>query len=231
MSIMSLNKSYIELNIESVRKRIAAACKRSNRRPEEITLVAVSKGVDVTFIEAAYNAGLRHFGENRVQEGKEKIPRLTRLEGITWHMIGHLQSNKVKMAGELFHIIHSVDSFKLAEIISHQAADRGGADFPILLQVNIAEEASKQGFPESEVVPAFKAISKLPNIKIMGLMTIAPVVTNPEDAHPVFRRLRQLRDTLGVRELSMGMTDDFEVAIEEGATMLRIGRAIFAQIN
>lgn len=231
MIAMSVDTSYIKSNVLAVQKRIAAACGRSKRSPKEVTLVAVSKGVDIPLIEAAYNAGLRHFGENRVQEGKEKIARLSGLEGITWHMIGHLQSNKVKMAGELFHIIHSADSVKLAESISRWVSNKSQVDFPILMQVNIAGEASKQGFAVSEVIPAFKAISRLPKIKIPGLMTIAPMVANPEGARPVFRKLRQLRDELGLQELSMGMTDDFEVAIEEGATLLRIGRAIFGQTN
>lgn len=228
---MSVDTSYIKSNLHSVQKRIAEACHRSNRSPEEVTLVAVTKGVDTALIEAAYNIGLRHFGENRVQEGKEKIPQLSGLEGIHWHMIGHLQTNKVKMAAELFQIIHSVDSVKLAEYISHWASNKSRVDLPILMQVNIAGETSKQGFHESDVVLAFKAISKLPKIKIMGLMTIAPMGANPETARPVFRRLRQIRDELGLKELSMGMTDDFEVAVEEGATMLRIGRAIFGQPN
>lgn len=226
-----MDTSYIKSNIQTVQKRIAAACHRSQRSPEEVTLVAVSKGVDITLIEAAYNAGLRHFGENRVQEGKEKIPKLSGLEGITWHMIGHLQSNKVKTAGDLFHIIHSVDSVKLAESISHWVSNKGQVDFPIFMQVNIAGEASKQGFPVSEVFSAFKAISRLSGIQITGLMTIAPMAVNPEEARPVFHRLRQFRDELGLHELSMGMTDDFEVAIEEGATLLRIGRAIFGRTN
>lgn len=225
--------SFIKPNVQTVRKRIAAACHRSQRNPEEVTLVAVSKGVDIPYIEAAYGAGLRHFGENRVQEGNDKIPKLSALEGISWHMIGHLQSNKVKIAEELFHVIHSVDSIKLAEVISHWAShsNKRHVDFPILMQVNVAGEASKQGFAVSEVVPAFKAISRLPKVKIQGLMTIAPFASNPEQARPVFRRLRQLRDEVGTKELSMGMTDDFEVAIEEGATMLRIGRAIFSPKN
>ena len=233
MIAMSVDTSYIKSNILAVQKRIAAACTRSKRRPEAVTLVAVSKGVDITLIEAAYNAGLRQFGENRVQEGKEKIQKLSGLTGITWHLIGHLQSNKVKIAEELFQIIHSVDSIRLAETVSHLAlrSDKGPVDFPILMQVNIAGEASKQGFSVSEVVPAFNTISGLPHIKIRGLMTIAPIVANPEEARPLFCILRQLRDELGVHELSMGMTDDFEVAIEEGATMVRIGRAIFGQAN
>jgi len=138
-------------------------------------------------------------------------------------MVGHLQTNKAKTALELFDIIHSVDSVKLAEVLSHRAERR----IPILLEVNIGGEESKFGFAEEELAPAIEQISKLPNLEIKGLMTIAPLVEDPEQVRPVFRRLRQLRDSLGLEQLSMGMTDDFEVAIEEGATIVRIGRAIF----
>jgi pyridoxal phosphate enzyme (YggS family) len=216
----------VERNIRDVGRRIAAACERAGRSPEEVTLVAVTKNVAVTPIKAAYNAGVRHFGENRVQEAAPKIERLGRLRHmITWHMVGHLQTNKAKTAADVFDIIQSVDSLRLAEALS----SRSQRKLPVLIEVNVAGEASKGGFPLLQVADAVEAIGRLPNIEIEGLMTVAPWVDDPDEVRPVFRRLRQLRDALGLRHLSMGMTDDFEVAVEEGATMVRIGRAIFGE--
>jgi pyridoxal phosphate enzyme (YggS family) len=214
----------IEANVREVRGRIARACERSHRSPDEITLVVVTKEVGVSAIRAAFDCGMRDFGENRVQEAEEKIGQLSDLKpDATWHMVGHLQSNKAKTAAELFDIIHSVDSIKLAEILSRRVEKT----FPVLLQVNVSEEATKSGFAVNEVRAAVEEIRRLPNLKVVGLMTIAPLVADIEAARPVFRKLRELRDSLGLEHLSMGMTDDFEVAIEEGATMVRIGRAIF----
>jgi pyridoxal phosphate enzyme (YggS family) len=214
----------IEANIKEVQKRIAQACERAGRSPGEVTLVAVTKTVAPSAIEAAFQVGIRHFGENRIQEAEAKLGQLQNLNPRpTWHMVGHLQTNKAKTALELFDIIHSVDSIKLAEVLSRRAERK----VPILLEVNIASEESKFGFAEEGLASAIKQISLLPNLEIKGLMTIAPLVEDQEEVRPVFRRLRQLRDSLGLEHLSMGMTDDFEVAIEEGATMVRIGRAIF----
>ncbi len=216
----------IEDNIREVRSRITRACEKSHRSPDEVVLVAVTKGVSAEMIRCAYECGIRHFGENRVQDAAAKVVLLSDLKpDITWHMVGHLQSNKAKRALELFDIIHSVDSFKLAEVLSRRA--KGAV--PVLLQVNVSGEVSKSGFSVAEVAAAFDSISQLPNIKVDGLMTIAPFSAGPEDVRPVFRKLRELRDLLGLKHLSMGMSDDFEVAVEEGATMVRIGRAIFGE--
>ncbi len=212
----------IEANIREVQRRIARACERSHRSPGEITLVVVTKEVGISAIRAAFDCGLRDFGENRVQEAEDKIGQLSDLKpDVTWHMVGHLQSNKAKTAVELFDIIHSVDSVKLAEILSRRAEKT----LPVLLQVNVSGEATKSGFAVNEIAVVVGEVRQLPNLRLVGLMTIAPLVA--EEVRPVFRKLRELRDSLRLEHLSMGMTDDFEVAIEEGATMLRIGRAIF----
>jgi len=216
----------IEQNVRDLQSRIARACEKARRSPDEVTLVAVTKTVDAAAIEAAFNAGVRDFGESRVQEAKPKIEQLQRLKpGITWHMVGHLQTNKAKTAADIFDIIHSVDSFKLARTLN----DCSQKKLPILIQVNVSAEATKSGFQLPEVKDAVKQIGKLPNLEIQGLMTIAPWVSNAEEVRPVLRQMRQLRDSLGLRHLSMGMSDDFEVAIEEGATLVRIGRAIFGE--
>jgi pyridoxal phosphate enzyme (YggS family) len=216
----------IEANLGEVRSRIASACQRSRRSPDEITLVAVTKGFDAQAIRDAFDCGLRDFGENRVQEADGKIEQLSDLRAsVTWHMVGHLQSNKAKIAAQIFDIIHSVDSMKLARTLN----ERIQKPLSVLLQVNVAGEEPKSGFAVEEIAPAAQEIMKLPNLQVKGLMTIAPLVDNPEEVRPVFRKLRELRDSLGLEHLSMGMTDDFEVAIEEGATIVRIGRAIFGQ--
>lgn len=211
-------------NLARVHERVAAACRRADRSPEEVTLVGVSKGFPVEAAAQAYAAGLRDLGENRVQEAAGKIEALAAL-GIQprWHLVGHLQTNKAKTAVGLFAIIHSVDSVRLAQTLSRRARE----PVPILLEVNVAQETSKFGFAPQEVGSALPAIAALPNLDVRGLMTVAPLTDEPETVRPIFRRLRDLRDALGLRELSMGMTDDFEVAIEEGATVVRIGRAIF----
>ena len=216
----------IKRNIEQVKERINRACQRASRSPDEVTIVAVTKTVPPEAIAAAFKSGIGHFGENRVQEAVAKIEQLSELKPRpTWHMVGHLQSNKVKVAVEIFDTIHSIDSIKLAEIISHHTRKT----LPILLEVNVSGEASKGGFSVAEVEPALEVISKLPRLEIRGLTTIAPMVADSEQVRPVFRQLRSLRDSLGLEHLSMGMTDDFEVAIEEGATLVRIGRAIFGE--
>ncbi|MFC2018036.1 YggS family pyridoxal phosphate-dependent enzyme [Chloroflexota bacterium] len=216
----------IEGNIRDIEGRIAAAADRAHRSPDEITLVVVTKTIEPPLIEQAFKAGIRHFGENRTQEAKGKIEKLSSLEpSPTWHLIGHLQTNKTKTAADLFHIIESVDSVRLAEMLSSHALH----NLPILLQVNVSGESTKSGFSPDEVPAAVERISGLPNLEIKGLMTIAPLTDNPEEVRPVFRQLRSLRDSLGLEQLSMGMTDDFEVAVEEGATILRVGRAVFSE--
>ena len=216
----------IEQNVRDIERRIAGACERAGRSPDEVTLVAVTKTIEVPAIEAAFNAGIRNFGENRVQEAKPKIEQLESLRAqLTWHMVGHLQTNKAKTAVDIFDIIHSVDSLRLAEALSRRSQKK----LPVLIEVNVAAEATKSGFSLAELDEAIRQIGRLPNIEIEGLMTIAPWVSDAEEIRPVFRRLRQLGDALGLRHISMGMTDDFEVAIEEGATLVRIGRAIFGE--
>ena len=216
----------IASNIRNVTNRIALACERAGRSPDEVTLVAITKTHDAATVRVAFEAGLRDFGENRVQEAGTKLAELEDVRSqSTWHMVGHLQTNKVKTATELFGIIQSVDSVKLADFLNRNTRKQ----LPIFLEVNIGEEESKSGFSVVEISQAVSEIGRMPNLEIRGLMTIAPWVNNPEEVRPVFRRLRDLRDSLGLAGLSMGMTDDFEVAIEEGATVVRIGRAIFGE--
>lgn len=214
----------IAARLRDVERRIAAAAERAGRSPSEVTLVAVTKGLPPEAVEAAMKAGIRHIGENRVQEASTKAARLSAL-GLrpTWHMVGHLQRNKAKTAVEVFDIIHSVDSLRLAEALNAAAASA----LPVLLQVNVSGEATKGGFTVAELHRAVADIGRLSNLTVKGLMTIAPLTSDPEEARPVLRKLREARDSIGLEHLSMGMTDDFEVAVEEGATMVRIGRAIF----
>jgi pyridoxal phosphate enzyme (YggS family) len=216
--------SEIADRLARVRARIVVACERADRDPGDVTLVAVSKTHPAAAICEAYEAGQRHFGENRVQEGAAKIDEL-RASGIdaTWHLLGHLQTNKVKAAIERFDILHGVDSERLAEEIS----ERAELPVKVFLEVNVAGEATKHGISPEAVQTTVDALRVLPNVDLIGLMTVAPMVDDPEDVRPVFRRLRELRDGCGLHGLSMGMTDDFEVAIEEGATVVRVGRAIF----
>ena len=218
-------------NLRSVRERVAAACQRAGRSPDEVTIVGVSKTFPPPLVIEACRAGLTDVGENRVQEAAAKIPAVEALGSRPrWHLVGHLQTNKVKTALGLFDIIHSVDSLRLAEFISRQVASlsvRQAGPLPVLLEINVAGEASKSGLGPEETGPALEQIARLPGLAVQGLMTVAPLVDDPEEVRPVFRELRRLRDDLGLCDLSMGMTDDFEVAIEEGATIVRIGRAIF----
>ncbi len=218
----------VKANLESVKLRIALACRRAGRSPDEVTLVAVTKGVPPSVIAEAFKLGIRDFGENRVQEADKKMGQLTDLSPRpTWHMVGHLQTNKAKLALTLFDIIQSVDSINLAQELSRRAQK----PLPVLLEVNVAGETTKTGFRKEELPGIYDIIKKLPNIQVQGLMTVAPLSADAEQVRPVFRQLRQLRDLLGLEHLSMGMTDDFEVAIEEGATMVRLGRAIFGARN
>ena len=216
----------VEHNIRGLQRRIVRATERAGRPPAGITAIAVTKTINPSYIQEAFQAGIRHFGESRVQEAKDKIGQLSVLHPCpVWHMVGHLQTNKARIAAELFDMIQSVDSIRVAEAISQQTQHT----LPILIQVNVAGETSKYGFAPDEVHTAVERISKLPHLEIKGLMTIAPYTDNPEDVRPVFRQIRLLRDSLGLEHLSMGMTNNFEVAIEEGATMVRIGRAIFGE--
>ena len=216
----------IEQNLREVERRIAQAAERVGRSPGEITIVAVTKNIELEAVKAALKAGIRHIGENRVQEARKKIESLSTLvPRPVWHMVGHLQANKTKTAAEIFDIIHSIDSVRLAEAISHRAS----SDLSLLIQVNVSGEGAKGGFAVAELTKAVVEIARLPRLEVKGLMTIAPLLEDPEEVRPIFRRLRELRDALGLEHLSMGMSDDFEVAVEEGATMVRIGRAIFGE--
>ena len=222
----------IDANIARVRARIAEAALRGGRRPESVQLVAVTKTVGPERIREAVACGLRVFGENRVQEARAKV---SEVPGVSWHLIGSLQRNKVKEALRLFEVIHSVDSVGLAEELSRRSMERGTRRAEVLLQVNISQEPQKHGVAPEDAERVVGAVLELQGLRLRGLMGMAPLVETPEAARPSFRRLRELRDRLGeafpeagVCELSMGMTDDFEVAIEEGATIVRVGRALFA---
>ncbi len=211
--------------VKEAHARVAAACWRAGRSPEEVTVIAICKGVPPEAISEAVAAGIHQLGENRVQEAEAKRPDLSHLEGVVWHMVGHLQTNKVKTALNLFDIIHSVDSARLAEAIS----SRSSRPVPVFLEVNMAGERTKSGFQPEELPQLAPTISALPNLDVRGLMTVAPAAANPEDMRPLFRNVRALGRQLGLHALSMGMTSDFEVAIEEGATHVRLGRAIFRE--
>lgn len=218
----------IAANIEALRGRIVAAARRGGRDPARVRLIgasAASKGVTDEMVLAALDAGLRDFGENYVQEAQLRVANLgARAREATWHFIGHLQTNKVPVALAVFDTIESVDSLKLAQTISRCAEK----PVRVLLEVNVAGEASKHGFAPADVGDAVAQLAALPNIDLAGLMTMAPEVRDAEETRPVFRALRELAEANGLAELSMGMTNDFEVAVEEGATMVRIGRALFA---
>lgn len=225
MSAVSLQQD-VEAGVERVRERIAGACERGDRDPGSVTLVAVSKGQPVEAIRAAFAAGLRHFGENRIQEAVPKIEEAT-AAGVeaTWHLVGHLQSNKAKAAAGAFDVVHSVDSARLLRRLDAAAP----APRDVLLQVNVAAEPQKEGVAPDEVEGLVEAARGAASLRLRGLMTIAPIASDPEDVRPVFRDLRLLAERFGLPALSMGMTDDFEVAIEEGATLVRVGRAIFGE--
>jgi len=216
----------IARNVQEVRERIARAAARAGRSPDEVTIVAVTKTVTEAAVREALAAGISNLGESRVQEAQRKIAQLSGCEtSPVWHMIGHLQRNKVQTALEIFDIIHSIDSVRLARELSGQAK----RIVPVLLEINVSGEETKGGFPPDELDEALAAISNLPNLSVRGLMTVAPWVDDAEEVRPVFRALRELRDSFGLEQLSMGMSDDFEAAVEEGATMVRLGRIIFGE--
>ena len=221
--------SGIRERLAEVRRRIDAAAGRSGRTAEAVTLVAVSKTMSVEAIREAVAAGVTVLGENRVQEARDKIAALA---GVAeWHLVGHLQTNKAKLAVGLFQRIHSLDSVQLAEELERHARETGRR-VRCLIQVNVGGEEQKSGAPESGVRPLLEAANRLPHILVEGLMAIPPFLSDPEAIRPYFRRLRLLRDELAregfsLPDLSMGMTQDFEVAIEEGATLVRVGTAVF----
>jgi hypothetical protein len=219
-------------NLQTTRTRMAIACARCGRDPASVTLLAVTKGQPPEIVQAAAALGLTLFGENRVQEAKAKIPLCP--GHLRWHMIGHLQTNKCRDAVHLFEMIQSIDSSHLAREVN-KWADRMGKTMPVLLEVNIAGETSKFGFRPDQLLAEVEMINALSRLEIHGLMTMAPWTPDPEKVRPIFRQLRELKEqcqqVLGapLPHLSMGMTDDFEVALEEGATMVRIGTALFGR--
>jgi pyridoxal phosphate enzyme (YggS family) len=225
----------IAARLASIRERIARAAERSGRSADHVRLIAVSKTFPADAVRAAYEAGQRDFGENKVQEGLQKIDQ-TRDLALTWHLIGHLQSNKAKKAATAFPFIHAVDSPELLRLIDRSAAD-AGARPRLLVQVDLAGETTKFGARPDEVRAIFDEAARCTAATLEGLMILPPFADNPEDARPWFRQLRELAATLVsngvpaamVRELSMGMSHDFDVAIEEGATMVRVGTAIFGE--
>lgn len=237
-------------NASNILKRMSYAAMRAGRSPDEVKLIAVTKTIDIETIKEAIDAGLRIFGENRVQEAQKKIsdlkfeitppvPPLIKggtIGGVEWHLIGHLQKNKAKYAVQLFDLIHTIDSIELAEELNKQA-EKIGKIQRVLVQVKLSEEETKHGVSEEELIPLLEKIKSLNNVKLEGLMTMPPFFDDPEKARPYFKRLREIRDNINslrithytLQELSMGMSGDFGVAIEEGATMVRIGTAIFGE--
>ncbi|MGH9355741.1 MAG: YggS family pyridoxal phosphate-dependent enzyme [Terriglobia bacterium] len=228
-----LATSQLSGNIRSIRDRMEAACHRAGRQPQDLRLVAVSKTFPAEAIREAFEAGVRDFGENRVQEAARKKPLLEDLN-ITWHLIGHLQTNKARTARELFDYVHSIDSFRLASKLDETPRDPGDR-LPVLLQVNLGGESAKSGLREEAVEEIAEGVSRLANLTLRGLMLIPPFFEVPEQSRPYFRRLRELAarieagrlPNVSMKELSMGMSHDFEVAVEEGATLVRVGTAIF----
>ena len=223
-------------NLKEVEKNIMEACKKSGRDRNEVTLIAVSKTKPISMIEEAYETGIREFGENKPQELRDKYQELPK--DIHWHMIGHLQRNKVKYVVGNASLIHSVESIRLAEAIN-QEAEKKDIVMPVLVEVNVAEEESKFGITVSDCETFIREIAKLEHISVQGLMTIAPFVENAEDNRKYFAKLRELSvdraakniDNVSMCNLSMGMTGDYQVAIEEGATMVRVGTGIFGHRN
>ncbi len=223
-------------NLEEVRAHITEACIAAGRDKEEVTLVAVSKTKPVEMLQEAYQAGQRIFGENKVQEIMDKYEVMPK--DVQWHMIGHLQRNKVKYIVDKVAMIHSVDSLRLAQAIQ-QEAEKKKVVVPVLIEVNVAKEESKFGFSVEEVFPALEEMSTYPNLHVQGLMTIAPFVENGEDNREIFRKLKKLSvdiekkniNNITMSVLSMGMSGDYQVAVQEGATMVRVGTGIFGERN
>lgn len=211
-------------NLGRVQESVARACARARRAPDSVLLIAVSKTVEIERVRLAIEAGVAALGENRVQEAKEKIEALGR--PVPWHLIGSLQTNKARDAARLFDWVQSVDRLELAQELSRRA-HAASRRLSVLLQVNLGDEPQKGGVAVAELKRLHEVVAALPNLSVRGLMAIPPATGEPEQARPYFRRLRELRDELGLEHCSMGMSADYEVAIEEGATMVRVGTAIF----
>jgi len=234
MNSNTQGQDELRQRLERVHERIAETALRVNRRQDDVTLVAVSKTHTAEIIQHAIAAGVTDLGENRVQEADAKIPAVGR-KAARWHLIGHLQSNKARRAVELFDVIHSLDSVKLARRLDRVCEEINREVLPVLIQVDLGKETTKTGAAEGELPKIIEAIAQLPTLRLIGLMTLPPYFDDPENGRSFFRRLRELRDELRAQgafgdqrgELSMGMTHDYQVAIAEGATIVRIGTAIF----
>lgn len=222
--------SSVAGNLEKIRERMELAAQRAGRRSDEITLVGVSKTFRAERIREAFEAGVRHFGENRVQDFEAKLPLIQDLSAI-WHFVGHPQRNKAARTLALFHSVDSIDNLPLAEKLDHAAGD--GRRLPVLIEVRLDTAPKKSGCEPADLARLAEGVLLMPHLELRGLMTVPPVSPNPEDARPMFRRLRELRDEISqlldwpLNELSMGMSHDFEIAIEEGATQIRVGTALF----
>ena len=236
MTQVQENRDLLRARFADVRTRIESRARACNRSPEEITVIAISKTHPADVIKEALEAGITEFGENRVQEAESKIIEVGRRKA-RWHLVGHLQANKARRALALFDVIHSLDSTDLAHRLDRLCAEEGREELPVLIQVDLGEEDTKSGVSEAGLLELVQSLDECSKLRLRGLMTLPPFFENPEQTRPFFQRLRELRDRLenqgrfanGKGELSMGMSHDFEVAVEEGATMLRIGTAIFGE--
>ncbi|MEK6283958.1 MAG: YggS family pyridoxal phosphate-dependent enzyme [Acidobacteriota bacterium] len=236
MATIPVEPKDISARLENVRRKIITAARLSDRRPEEITLIAISKTHPPQTLKAALNAGITDLGENRVQEAEEKIVTLGR-KAARWHLVGHLQPNKARRVVALFDCLHSLDSANLARRLERLCVEEGREAFPVLIQVKLGGEESKTGIDPGKLPELLEALGACERLRLVGLMTLPPYFENPDCARPFFKTLRELRDELKIQghfgelpgELSMGMSHDFEIGIAEGATMLRIGTAIFGE--
>jgi pyridoxal phosphate enzyme (YggS family) len=234
MNSIAQRQEQILQRLKRVRELMEEAAVRAHRPPHDVTLVAVSKTHPAEIIREAISAGVTDLGENRVQEAESKIPEVGR-HAARWHLIGHLQSNKARRAVELFDVIHSLDSVALAQRLDRMCVELNRPELPVMIQVDLGREATKSGVDEAEVLQVVEALKQCERLRLTGLMTLPPYFETAEQVRPFFRKLRELRDEFGSRrafgdlrgELSMGMTHDYEIAIEEGATIVRVGTAIF----
>ena len=224
-----MTEGQLGSRLAAIRARIEAAAVRCGRLPQDVTLVAISKTHPASVVRSAIELGATDLGENRVQEAEQKITEVGRTRA-RWHLVGHLQANKARRAVQLFDVIHSLDSLELARRLDRLCGEEGRENLPVLVQVDLGHEQTKSGIDEAELPELVAGLGELSRVQLMGLMTLPPFFDDPEQARPYFQRLRKLRDKwVPNGELSMGMTNDFEVAIEEGATMVRVGTAIFGQ--
>lgn len=231
-----MSEGQLGARLARIRAQIEAAALRCGRLPEEVTLIAISKTHPASIVRTAIALGATDIGENRVQEAEQKIKEVGRT-AARWHLVGHLQTNKARRAVQLFDVIHSLDSLELARRLDRLCGQEGRKSLPVLIQVDLGHEETKSGIDEGQLPELIDGLTSLERVQLVGLMTLPPFFEDPEQVRPFFRRLRELRDDLatqgafgeGTGELSMGMTQDFEVAIEEGATMVRVGTAIFGQ--